>query len=86
MKHNKNANEKVDLARVLLENGHAFLYGSAAPIREYYENQAKAIQEKKRIWEHPKEVQDSIVPWKCRQHAKINLYAKSKWTPVEKAE
>ena len=86
VKYNENANEKVDVARVLLENGHAFLYGSAAPIREYYESQAKAIQEKKGIWEHPKEVQDSIVPWKCRQRAKINLYAKSKWTPVENAE
>ena len=80
MKYNENANEKVDVARVLLENGPAFLYGSAAPIREYYESQAEAIQEKKGIWEHPKEVQDSIVPWKCRQ------CAKSKWTPVENAE
>ena len=48
VKYNENANEKVDLARVLLENGHAFLYGSAAPIREYYESQARAIQENKR--------------------------------------
>ena len=47
VKYNENANEKVDVARVLLENGPAFLYGSAAPIREYYESQAEAIQEKK---------------------------------------
>ena len=63
VKYNENVNEKVDLAQVHLENGYGFLYGSAAPIREYYESQTKAI-EGKRIWEHPKEGQNSIVPWK----------------------
>lgn len=86
VKYNENVNEKVDLAQVLLENGHAFCYTSAAPIREYYESQAKAILEKKGIWQHPKDVQDSIVPWKWRQRAKSNQNTKSKWITVENAE